>query len=364
MIRPMSMSRNYTCCASFVLLLSAHWACTGGEETDLLAASNSSSSASGVGAQGGTGGTGGTMSSGGAGGAGMGGSGGQGVTGPDVDTSDPQLYESTFNANEADPLATERLGTQSGFLDTTATPRGTLVVYLHGAGDPDSCGSTAHGRMLAGLGFHVFSPCYHSGYGVGNCGDDIEGCRLEAFEGVDHHSLIDVSRPNSTEERIIQGMAYLQQQVPQGDWTYFVDGGQPRWDRIIVSGISHGASSAGVIALHRFVERAVMLSGPLDGNQPWLSKIQQTPKDRLWAFSHTDDTQHPGHLDAFEAMGIVGAPTSVDNASSPYGGSHRLISSADTSNGHSGVQAGGASPKDMNDAYLYAPVWEQLYTGE
>ena len=43
--------------------------------------------------------------------------------------------------------------------------------------------------MLAGQGFHVFAPCYLSDYGVGSCGDDIGGCRLEAFEGVDWAAL-------------------------------------------------------------------------------------------------------------------------------------------------------------------------------
>ena len=36
----------------------------------------------------------------------------------------------------------------------------------------------------------------------------------------------------------------------EGDWTYVLDGDRPKWSRIVVSGISHGASTSGVIGLH------------------------------------------------------------------------------------------------------------------
>jgi hypothetical protein len=192
--------------------------------------------------------------------------------------------------------------------------------------------------------------------------DDIEGCRLEAFEGVDHHDFIDIGPPDSIETRVARGLAFVQAQNPEGDWTYFVEDGTPRWNRIVISGISHGASSSGVIGIHRSVDRVVMLSGPLDTGQAWLEKTPLTPIDRFWAFSHTADEQHPGHLAAFETLGVPGAPTSVDGATAPYRGSHRLITSAPTGDGHSSVQAGGSSPDDGNGGYAFLPVWETLYT--
>jgi hypothetical protein len=45
----------------------------------------------------------------------------------------------------------------------------------------------------------------------------------------------------------------------------------------------------------------------------------------------------------------------------PFGGTHRLETSAATSDGHSSVQAGGTSPK-MGMEYVFAPVWSYLYT--
>jgi len=323
----------------------------------------------------GAGGSGASPQQGGAGGApgagGEGGDGGEGGEpstggipdpGPNVDTSDPQLYETTFTPDEADAAATLVLGTQLAYLDTRVEPRGLLVVYLHGAGVPTTCGSTAHGQELASMGFHVLSPCYSSSYGVANCGDDIEGCRLEAFEGVDHHSFIDITPPDSIETRVAKGLAHVQALNPEGDWTYFVDGVAPKWSRIIISGISHGASSSGVIGLHRSVSRVVMLSGPLDSNQAWLTQPTITPIDRFYAFTHTADGQHAGHLDSFEAMGLLGDPTSVDGSSPPYGDSHRLITSAATSDGHGSTQAGGSSPTTA-DGHVFRPVWDSMYFG-
>jgi hypothetical protein len=331
---------------------------SGCSEDSAPAEGASTSTTTGAGA-GGAPGTGGSSST--SGGGGDGGAGGS-DPGPNVDTSDPQLYETSFTPDAADPDATEVLGTQLAFLDTRVAPRGLLVVYLHGAGVPSTCGSNAHGEMLAGLGFHVLSPCYRSDYGVANCGDDIEGCRLEAFEGVDHHPFIDITPPNSIEVRVARGLAYVEAQNPEGDWTYFLDGDKPRWSRIVISGISHGASSAGVIGLHRLVHRVVSLSGPLDTGQAWLKKPPMTPIDRFFAFSHTSDAQHAGHLQSFEDMGLPGEPTSVDGASPPYGGSHRLISSADTQDGHGATQAGGSSPMVGNE-YAYLPVWTTMYAG-
>ncbi len=323
---------------------------------------------------GGTGGGGGAASggtagvagaSGGGGSAGNSGSGGSagvdaGPSGPKVDRSESKLYSFEFKPDAADPQAKTVLGTQLGYLDTSVEPKGLLVVYLHGAGTPSTCGSKTHGQLLAGYGFHVFSPCYESGYGIGNCDKDIGGCRLEAFEGVDHHSFIDVKPPDSIETRVVKGLEYLASQNTHGDWTYFVTGGKPRWDRIVISGISHGASTSGVIAKNRLVHRAVMLSGPLDTGQAWLTGSSLTSADKLWGFSHSGDSQHSGHLAAFEALTLPGAATSIDGAAPPYGASHRLITSASTSDGHSSTQAGGASPKQGSN-WVFEDAWKTLY---
>lgn len=283
-----------------------------------------------------------------------------GPSGPNVDRTDPQLHAFELTADEADPGATLALGTELAELDTRVEPVGKLVVYLHGAGAPSTCGSREHGEVLAAMGFHVLQPCYVSDYGVGNCGDDIGGCRLEAFEGVDHHDFIDISPPDSIERRVVRALEYLQNAHPGGDWQYYLDGDAPRWSQIVISGISHGASTSGLIGSVRLVHRVVMLSGPYDVGQAWLENPWVTPIERAWGFTHTGDDQHDGHLAAFETLGLPGDPVPVDGAEPDYGGSHRLVTSAETGDGHSSVQAGGSSPRD-GDAWAFEPVWATMY---
>lgn len=284
-----------------------------------------------------------------------------GLSGPNVDRRMPQLYSYMFRPSDADPMATTVNATQLAYLDTRVAPQGRLVVYLHGAGTPTTCGSTAHGQLLASWGFHVISPCYESNYGVGNCGNDIAGCRLEAFDGVDHHPFVNITPPNAIERRVVKAIELLQRRNPQGDWQYFLQGGSPRWDRIVISGISHGGSSTGVIAQVRPVERAVMLSGPLDSGQAWLTRTGMSAPEKFWGFSHTADSQHMGHLAAFASLMVPGRPTSVDTGASPWAGTHRLITSAMTTDGHGSTQAGGSSPRDAMGRYRFEPVWRLMY---
>ncbi len=280
---------------------------------------------------------------------------------PTVDRSNPQLYQFSFTAAQADPDAGQALGNELAALDTRVAPVGKLVVYLHGAGAPGTCGGAAHNAFLAARGFHVVSPCYVADYGVGACGNDIGGCRLEAFEGIDHNAALVVGPPDSIETRVVRMLQRLQTLNPKGDWQWFIVNGKPRWSAIVISGISHGGSSAGLVAVYRPVSRAVMLSGPLDTNQAWLALAPVTPIDRFWGFTHTGDPQHPGHLAAFSTLMVPGVPRSIDDAGTPWNGSHRLFTSAATADPHGSLQLGGASPKLADGGYAYRAAWELMY---
>lgn len=279
-----------------------------------------------------------------------------------VDRTSPKLWATAFAPKDADPAATLALGTEGGWLDTRVAPAGKLVVYLHGAtnGFPASCVANEVGNVLTAKGFHVLMPCYRAEYGVGTCGDDIGGCRLEAFEGKDHTPAITVAPADGIEPRVVAALKHLAQKHPGGDWTWFLDGDTPRWRDIVIAGISHGASTSGLVSKVREVDRAVMLSGPLDTNQAWLALPSKTPVERVFGFTHTADGQHAGHLAAFVTMKLPGAPTRVDGATAPYGGSHRLVTSAATNNGHGSTAPGGSSPK-RGDAYVFAPVWTTMF---
>jgi len=279
--------------------------------------------------------------------------GGGNGSGPAVDRTNPMLYQLQFTAKEADAQAKMATGKEHAYLDTRVAPKGKLVVFLHGADDFADCGNGALATLVAGWGYHWFGPCYQANYGVENCGNDIEGCRMEAFEGMDHTTVLNITRPDSIEERIVLGLKRLQTVNPQGDWQYFLDGNAPRWSQIIISGHSHGASTAGVIGVHRAVDRVVMMAGPNDPGQGWLSSTPLTARDRFYGFSHTGDSQHSNHLAAWTALKLSGTATKVDGAQPPYGGSHRLFSGASVSDAHQSVAAGNISG--------FVDAWRYLY---
>jgi len=96
-----------------------------------------------------------------------------------------------------------------------------------------------------------------------------------------------------------------------------------------------------------------MLAGPYDPGQAWLTQTPMTARDRFYGFSHTGDSQHSGHLAAWQSLGLPGNPTKVDGAQPPYGGSHRLESSASVSDAHQSVATGNISG--------FVDAWRYLY---
>jgi hypothetical protein len=289
-------------------------------------------------------------------------------SGPRVDRSNPMAYVVVFKANVADPAATRLLGDQQAFLDTRVAPLGKLVVHLHGSGEKTLCGYTDHGKLLSSWGFHVFEPCYDASVSWRDtaCGGAVGDCRLEMLDGSDHSPRLTIARAESIEGRVVKALQYLVRMNPQGDWGYFLDGEQPRWPSIIISGQSFGATSAPLIAKNRPVARSVSLSGPLDNGAAWQKAASMTPLDRFYFFSHVNDGQHPSHMSSMAAMGIPGMPVNVEMSMPPYNDSHRLVGSQTTYNGmridgHNATEARMQSPQDASGKYLYEPVWRYLY---
>jgi hypothetical protein len=173
--------------------------------------------------------------------------------------------------------------------------------------------------------------------------------RLEALEGVDHTPHIDVSYANSAEGHLTEGLKYLHANFPGEDWGYYLnEDGTVRYSDVIVTGLSHGATSIVRFAMQRRFWRVVSSSGPRDNTcgsstedqstfdpgcatgviASWLYETPLTPIDRLYALTGTNDGQHGDILFTMETIGYIGAPVDVNGASPPYGGSHRLIAEA------------------------------------
>ncbi len=285
-------------------------------------------------------------------------------TGPMVDRSDPMLYEHELDPMALDPTVTDSIETQYAQLDTRVEPLGKLVFFLPGATNiPRNWRD--HGRQLASYGFHVVIPHYNNRWSStgtnpcagmgGSCSDDV---RWEALTGEDVSSVIDISRADSAEGRVIVMLQYLVTAHPGGDWGYYLnDDDTLRYEDVIIAGISHGGTSTGLFASRRPFHRAVMHSAGY-----WnIGDSPATDIGDIYGFSHTDDPQHSGHLDAWAAGGLLGTPTSIDGASRPYGDSRQLISSEPNGYPHCSTAVSSNSPTDASGNYLFDPAWREMY---
>lgn len=268
---------------------------------------------------------------------------------------------------EGKPSDTERAS-----VDTRVAPQGKLVIWLMG-----------HNQNLferiSCYGLHVIQVHYANGwFGKLNKetppGDHLwlSNIRLEAAIGEDVSKAIDIPKPDSIMERSYQFVKWLDSNNPEGNWNQFLtdDGKGLQWEKVILSGASHGATTSARFAKYQKVDRVVMFCGPRDQLEEWQSLPSATPENRYFGFTHTLDGGWSGdhYCRSWIMLGLnnFGPLVDIDTAKPPYGNSRRLISSADVGGNadraHSSVTPGKASPKSPDGKFLYEDVWKYLYT--
>jgi hypothetical protein len=196
--------------------------------------------------------------------------------------------------------------------------------------------------------------------------------RLEAATGQDFSDAIDIPKPDGMMERAHQFVLWLEKENPQGDWKQFLstDGKGLDWEKVIVCGASHGATTSARFAKHQKVARVVMLCGPRDQFDTWQSLPSATPPERFFGFSHVLDLgwKDDHYPRSWQLLGLpkFGPVVDVDQASPPYSNTRRLITTADVGknpdHAHNAVSPGKNSPKDKSGDYLYEDVWRYLFT--
>lgn len=297
----------------------------------------------------------------------------------------PQRYQIKARASAIDPRAKEHPELEFMFekkgkpsdeenasVDTRVAPHGRLVIWLmaHSAGLFE---------RLNSYGLHAIQVHYANSW-FGKFGDKSPGddgmllgkIRLEAALGEDVSPDVSIPRPDGIAERAYQFVKHLAKENPQGGWSYFIteDGSALRWERVILSGASHGGTTAARFAKQQKVDRVVMLCGPRDQMEKWQGLPSATPANRYFGFSHVLDSGWSGdhYCRSWQLLGLAefGPIVNVDETKPPYGNSRRLISAADVKGdakrAHSSVTPGSASPKDASGALLYEDVWRYLYT--
>ncbi len=303
---------------------------------------------------------------------------------PAFDDPEPQRYQLRARASEIDSRAKEypEIGFVFGSdrkpadleyasVDTRVTPQGKLAIWLMGH-------NAGLFERLNGYGIHALGVSYARGWfgklAKPQPADAYARGRipLEAATGLDFSNELDLLPPDGAAERARQLLIWLCRENPQGKWDQFLTDNQSRlrWDKIIVTGASHGSTTAARFAKHQRVDRVVMLCGPRDQDQDWQGLPSATPANRFFGFTHVLDGGWTGdhYCRSWELLGLhaFGPIVNVDETQPPYQNSRRLITAAnvngDARRAHSSVTPGGSSPKNEDGEMLFDPVWKYLYT--
>ncbi len=297
----------------------------------------------------------------------------------------PQLYKLEKRASEIDTRAKEHpeirfvfkddkgkvLDLQHALVDTRVKSQGKLVIWLMGYNNDLF-------ERLGSYGLHGIQVHYANGWFSLITKDKITSdhtlgdIRLEAATGEDHSPLVSIPKPDGMMERSLQFVKWLAKENPQGNWQQFLntDGTDLLWEKVIISGSSHGSTTSARFAMYKKVDRVVMLCGPRDNNQSWQGGESATPANRFFGFSHVLDGGWTGdhYCRSWQLLKLhnFGPVIDVDVEKPPYGNSRRLISNADVGKdpkrAHGAVQPGSRSPKGKDGAFLYEAVWRYLYT--
>ena len=250
---------------------------------------------------------------------------------------------------------------QHAVVDTRVPSQGKLVIWLMGH-------NQALFESLSGYGLHAIQPHYANGWfskieaAARDDGTTLGKIRLEAATGEDHSPLVDIPQADGAAERSLQFVKWLAKEHPEGKWEQFLteDRSDLLWEKVILSGISHGSTTAARWAKHQKVARVVMFSGPRDQFESWHGFESATPPSRYFGFTHVLDGGWTGdhYCRSWQMLGLAefGPIVNVDQAKPPFGHSRRLVTDCDVQNNP------GRAHNVVVRQGMWDEVWRYLYT--
>ena len=256
-------------------------------------------------------------------------------------------------------------------VDTRVPSQGKLVIWLMGY-NKDLF------NRIADYGFNSIQVHYANGwfgklYSGPPPADDLflSKIRLEAAIGEDASKAVDIPKPDSIMERSYQFVRWLDKENPRGSWKQFLtrDGKGLQWDKVVLSGISHGSTTAARMAKQVKVDRVVLFSGPRDQFENWQKLPSATPGNRYFVFSHVLDDGWSGdhYRRSWQLMDLqkYGPIVNVDKSSPPYENTRRLTTDGDVkgdhNRAHNCVIPGGSAVKDGAGMPVHENVWRYLF---
>ncbi len=178
---------------------------------------------------------------------------------------------------------------------------------------------------------------------------------------------LEVDKANSIENRLVKALIYLNKTYPKEGWGAYLNGDEPAWSKLVLSGLSQGGGHACLMGIQHPVARVLMFGAPKDYslrfNQPakWLSLPPETPITRFFCFVHSGDEHHgctyKQQVQNYRALGLYPRFPIVDveNSAPPYNHTRLLTAHtpADIPKHNHGMVAG---------ATMFTPAWKYLLT--
>jgi predicted esterase len=183
-----------------------------------------------------------------------------------------------------------------------------------------------------------------------------ENFRRKRIYGDDVTDVIDDRPSESVVNRLVKLLGFLAREHPTEGWSDYVDNGQPRWNRIAVSGLSQGAGMAAYIAQRSSVARVILFSSPWDNYgprqtlAPWLERGHgETPTERWFAAYHEKEPTAALIARAYNALGIPRSQVRVFSLDPAAPGAY-----------HPSGVANGATPRKPDGTPAYLSDWQFL----
>jgi hypothetical protein len=139
--------------------------------------------------------------------------------------------------------------------------------------------------------------------------DCAEHFRAKRIYGNMDTTLIMDEPQESILNRFTKLLIYLAENDKEGNWSYYLEKGSPKWAQIVVSGQSQGGGMAAFIAKRESVARVVIFSGGWDYSSKntiakWYYGKSKTPLDRWYGTYHVLEPQAKTIDETYKAMNI------------------------------------------------------------
>jgi hypothetical protein len=271
--------------------------------------------------------------------------------------TDPDI---TFVVPTTIPPTDPQLARHYVWYNPSAVGNSKLLVFMPGTRNVPPSWQLL-GQEAARMGYHVINLMYQNDVGVDaackgrdKARDCSEKMRLEILDGIDRSDLATVTPANSIDNRLAKLLVYLKDQFPGEGWAKFLRSGEPKWEKITVSGQSQGAGQAALIGKLRRVARVVLFSGPPDARVPeevdqWIS-IGETPAADYFALFHHQDNFGAGIRANLRALELesFGAAVFAELSQPPYGGAHIITTDLRPTLGTAAPNPHQSSARDNN----------------